>query len=191
MSDKNRPGLLDGAKREDDIDYQRMLDTAVSFFLAGERCRPSLQFGRYPVHCVNAPTIVNYALSVEIVLKILVRFQGQCTRSHDLNELYQLLNEESKSNMSILSSYFRDVKNPYRDGDERVIPFLDWRYPYEHESLVGETDTLRRVFIVCHREVRRVLPELASVYERDWGSFDPDWNWAWREREIEEIEGKV
>jgi hypothetical protein len=52
-----------------DFDPQRMIDTAFANFLAAERCGPEATFATYPRHSVNAPQLVLYALSVEIMLK--------------------------------------------------------------------------------------------------------------------------
>jgi hypothetical protein len=54
--------------------------------------------------------------------------------------------------------------------------------------LFGDFDDPRRAFIECYREIRRLQPNLISIYEANWGSFDPDWFWAWPELEVPPLE---
>lgn len=53
--------------------------------------------------------------------------------------------------------------------------FEDWRYPFEKDLVFGDYENPRRAFIECYREIRRLRPELVSVYEGLWGQFDPEW----------------
>ncbi|MCA3634146.1 MAG: hypothetical protein INF18_00305 [Methylobacterium sp.] len=189
------------------VDQQRMIDTAVSFFLGGERCRPGCGFRNYPVHELAAPVIVCYAIAVEIALKLLilkkegVKISFEKIQTHDLKKLFNDLSDENKSNMQYFNELFIDfeIRNIEEDQEGFFIdsgmiiteksakiyqPFVDWRYPHEKDFLTADPDKLRRAFIVCHREIRRTSPNLKSAFERDWGDFDPDW--IWNEIELQE-----
>jgi hypothetical protein len=155
-----------------------MVDTATAFFLAGERCAPDLKFGPYGVHSVSAPRIVLYALAIEITVKLLLSLTGVTARGHRISQLFVQLPDETREKLAILSECSGEI--------DRY--FEDWRYPYEKESLVGECDNPRRAFIECYREIRRIEPTLQSVYEKNWERFEPDWNWAWPELEIQQVE---
>lgn len=182
----------------DNLDFQRMIDTAVAFFLAGERCTPSLQFGEYGEHSLSAPVVVSYALSVEICLKILVAKAGGDLRGHSLKDLFGRMPQLSQGNLSRLAEPLisGDVdpeleflkESPLDEMDRN---FVDWRYPYERDYLTASTSSLRRAFIDCHFEVRRAHPDLVSTFERNWGSFEPDRTWAWYELEIAELQGSL
>ncbi len=203
MSDKNRPGLLDGAKREDDIDLQRMLDTAVAFFLAGERCRSDVKLPNYPNHEISAPTVVCYSFSVEIAIKLIlnlhdIQYNIRGENGHCLRSLFDKIPQDSKSHLIFLEDAIIELEKNYdkiiklgiqenaisesdarpdlrREKQKVVSPFIEWRYPFEQKFLSASPDQLRRMFIVSHREIRRLLPSLRSVYETDWGSFEPRW----------------
>ena len=152
------------------VDHQRQLDTATAFFLAGERCALELRFYQYGFHTVSAPTIVNYALAVEIALKLLHSLvTGETKSGHDLGALYEQLPGGVRANLLHLAE------------ENSVISrhFVDWRYPYEKDLLIGDFENSRRAFIECYREIRRVAPALVSVYEELWGTFEPDWIQAW------------
>lgn len=160
------------------LDHKRMLDTATAFFLAGERCAPDLKFGRYGVHSVDAPRIVCYALSVEIALKLMLSFFGKAVSDHSLVRLFEKLPEEVRGNLPTLDFH----------ANEMDRYFVGWRYPYEKGYLSGDFDNPRRAFIECYQEIRRIQPNLKSVYELNWGHFEPDRQWAWPELEIAQIE---
>ena len=161
------------------VDTQRMLDTATSFFLAGERCSPDLKFGPYGVHSVDAPRIVVYAFAVEIALKLLHYISTNTQkRGHSLKVLFDELPDQVKAQLKYLEGCVGEI--------DRY--FESWRYPFEHDFLVGDNDNPRRAFIECYREIRSSKPNLMSSYEKNWGSFDPDWDWAWPELELKQIE---
>jgi len=153
-------------------DLQNQFDTATAFFLAGERCSPELRFGQYGFHTVSAPTIVNYAFSVELALKLIhLLAVGTPARGHDLEALYRALPEDSKANLPHLEESVGDIARY----------FEDWRYPFEKDFLFGDYDNPRRAFIECYREIKRHRPLLISVYEGMWGGFEPEWVQAWPE----------
>ena len=159
-------------------DLHRMLDTATAFFLAAERCVPELEFGNYKLHSVNAPVIVNYSFSVELALKIIGELTGQGKlRGHSLSELFGSLPQDTKDRLPYLANCVADI-------DEY---FTHWRYPYESDFLVGDYDSPRRAFVECYQEIRFLCCDLMSCYEKNWGSFEPDWNWAWEEKELENL----
>ncbi len=151
-----------------DVDLQRMIDMAVSFFLAGERCNSEFSFGEYPTHSVSAPMITNYAFSIELALKILHRKANIKTSGHSLKKLYQKLPDEHKPYLMFLEDVLDEI-------DEC---FIDWRYAFEKDILIAFPDTLRRSFIVCHTEIRRTNPSLLSIYESNWGAFEPEWDFS-------------
>lgn len=87
------------------IDPQNQLDTATAFFLAGERCAVELRFGQYGFHTVSAPTIVNYALSVELALKLIhLLALGAPARGHNLEDLYRALPDDTRAISNTLQS---------------------------------------------------------------------------------------
>lgn len=156
------------------LDAQRMLDTAASFFLAGERCAPDLEFGPYGQHSVTAPRIVTYAFAVEVALKLILHLHArEVGRAHSLKELFHLLPCDARVFLPHLAECVEDISTY----------FVDWRYAYEKDILFGDFDDPRRAFIECYREVRRLRPDLTSVYEQIWGRFEPDWFYAWPELE--------
>jgi hypothetical protein len=190
------------------VDLQRQIDTATAYFLAGERCRLELGFGPYGSHSVSAPTITNYALSVEISLKLLYFLahdkevtKRELTNRHSLQGLFNLLPCSTKTNLSYMQECLFPLKNSMHpswvglvaeDEEDKGIDnyFVDWRYPYEKEFLIGDFDNPRRSFIECYREIRRLDPKLMSVYEKNWGQFEPDWINAWGNNMALEIKGQ-
>lgn len=151
-------------------DLQRQLDTAAAFFLAGERCALELKFGPYDFHTVVAPTITNYAFSVELALKLIHSLAlGAVATGHNLAGLFDQLPEEVRSNLPYLADCV----------DEIARYFVDWRYAFEKDFLVADDEYPRRAFIECYHEIRRLQPPLRSVYEDLWGGFDPEWLRAW------------
>jgi hypothetical protein len=180
------------------LDFQRMIDTAVAFFLAGERCTPSLKFGKYGEHSLGAPIVVSYALSIEICLKILIAKANGDIQGHSLKALFGRLPAESKEHLKRLmeplvsgevTPEFAVLKSSPLDEIDRN--FVDWRYPYEQDLLVTSPSSLRRAFIDCHTEIRRAHPQLVSTFERDWGEFTPDETWAWPELELAQLEETI
>lgn len=109
---------------------------------------------------------MNYAFSVELALKLIhLLVYGELVRGHSLKFLYDKLPVDNRDMLVHLSDCV----------DEIDKYFEDWRYSFEKELLFGEFDNPRRAFIECYREIRRVRPELMSIYEKNWGSFEPDW----------------
>jgi HEPN domain-containing protein len=147
-------------------DLQRQLDIATAYFLAGERCSMEMRFGVYGFHSIGSPTITNYAFSVELALKIIHVLSRQAEiRGHDLKDLLDELPAEVRSNLPHLVECAGEIARY----------FEDWRYAYEHDFLVAAESEPRRAFIECYREIRRLRPDLRSVYEKLWGTFDPEW----------------
>jgi hypothetical protein len=155
-------------------DLQRHFDTATAFFLAGERCSLEMRFGQYGFHSVGAPTITNYALSVELALKLLHTISGKGkVRGHNLKCLLDSLPDEVRFNLPHLADCVSDIRRY----------FEDWRYPHEQEFLIASEDGPRRAFIERYREIRRLRPDLSSIYEQLWGAFEPSWLRAWAQGE--------
>jgi HEPN domain-containing protein len=136
-----------------------------------------MRFGGYGFHSIGAPTIANYAFSVELALKVIHAISsGVEARGHDLESLYGSLPEDIRSNLPNLGGCVSDIS---RD-------FEKWRYAHEHEFLMASESDSRRSFIECYQEIWRLCPELSSIYERLWGSFEPNWFHAWTEGEASE-----
>lgn len=171
------------------VDKQLMIDTAVSYFLAAERCFPDLEFGKYGSHSVCAPTVTNYAFAIEVALKLLLKMSElNKTRSgHDLLALY----------MGLVPKIRKLVRTNYPGASTRYTVFMslkavrssfsDWRYAFEGGTLVASTTGMRRLFIACHHAIRTLDPDLKSIYEQKWGNFRPDPQWAWYEEEIKQL----
>lgn len=151
---------------------QRQLDIATAYLLAGERCSFEMRFGAYGFHSIGSPAITNYAFSVELALKIIHALSRNAeVRGHDLKELFDALPEEIRSNLPHLQEC----------AGEMARYFEDWRDAYEKEFLIGDDEYPRRGFIEGYREIKRLRPQLASVYETLWGGFEPEWVRSWPE----------
>jgi hypothetical protein len=143
-----------------------MLDTATAFFLAGERCALDCAIGRYPAHTLGAPTVTNYALSLEIALKLLCHLSGKSFRQiHDLSALFDLLPSDQKAHLQYTEGCVVEISRY----------FVEWRYVYERDFAIAIESLPRRCFVECYQEIRRIRPDLKSVYEMNWGQFDPEW----------------
>lgn len=154
------------------VDVQRQLDTATAYFLAGERCSFEMKFAAYGFHSIGSPTITNYAFSVELALKVIHFLTGNMeVRGHNLKELFDDLPEEIRGNLPHLQEC----------AEEMARYFEDWRYVFEKDLLFGDDEHPRRGFIECYREIKRLRPQLASVYESLWGGFEPEWIRSWPE----------
>lgn len=154
------------------VDLQRQLDIATAYFLAGERCSIDLKFGTYGLHSIGSPTNTNYAFSVELALKVLHVLSCRSeVRGHDLKVLFDAMPEETKGNLPHLQECVSEMAHY----------FEDWRYAHEKEFLIGDHELPRRGFIECYREIRRLQPNLSSVYEKLWGGFEPEWVLSWPE----------
>src|SRR5688500_16023899 len=129
-----------------------------------------MKFGQYDFHSVSAPTITNYAFSVELALKLIHALSfGHSARRHNLEELFLSLPDASRANLPHLADCVSEIARY----------FEDWRYPFEKDFLIGDYENPRRGFIECYREIRRLRPNIPSVYEVLWTSFEPDWFQPW------------
>ncbi|MGL4325058.1 MAG: hypothetical protein ACRCTD_13545 [Beijerinckiaceae bacterium] len=170
------------------IDIQPMIDTAVAFFLAAERCAPNLAFGVYKPHSVSAPRIVNYALSIEIILKLFLYVEnGKRFEGHDLRKLFSSLRQSSQIEIAGAMPRPRELSD-FVDllGDEKNT-FINWRYPYEADFLATSCGDLRQIFIAIHAVLNNIHPHVKSVYAKNWGGFRPDPAWAWHELEMRDL----
>jgi HEPN domain-containing protein len=150
-----------------------MFDTATAFFLAGERLEPGAEFGPYAHHTVSAPTVVCYAFAVELALKLIQQLEsGTRSPSHSLKALFAGLSVKTRDQL------------PHLQGcaDEIDSYFVDWRYPFEKPELIADVEEPRRAFIECYRVIRAFRPDLRSIYEEMWGSFEPEWLRAWPDK---------
>ncbi|MCB1492600.1 MAG: hypothetical protein KDJ77_12535 [Rhodobiaceae bacterium] len=160
---------------------QRMIDTAIEFFLAGERCAPRLEFGVYRSHSVLVPYVCNYAFALEIALKIVATL-NKCRipigrDGHDLKKICEAIPRHKRKFLAGNKRKINKVANA----------FVRWRYNYEYDLLIISPDDLRNLFILTHREIQRLDPVLKSSYEQEWGNFEPDPQWAWEIQELKEI----
>jgi len=129
-----------------------------------------MRFGPYGFHSIGSPTITNYAFSVELALKTIhVLSRKTELRGHDLKELFDALPEDIRANLPHLQECV----------GEMARYFEDWRYAFEKDILFGDDENPRRGFIECYREIKRLQPLLASVYEGLWGGFEPEWVRSW------------
>jgi HEPN domain-containing protein len=154
------------------LDLERHLNTATAFFLAGERCELELRFSSYDLHTLHAPTISNYAFSVELALKLIHVLQFKTApKEHSLKVLFNSLTQEAKDRLPHLAECVEEIDSY----------FIDSRYPFEKQFLLGDVETPRRAFIEIYKEIRRIEPELVSVFESNWGKFEPEWIRSWSE----------
>ena len=158
--------------------YQRMLDTAMDFFLAGERCNLPMKFGNYESHSLAASIVSNYALSIELALKLLASKNGipelKWNRVHNLATLFEILPPIVREEIQTEASASFNVE---KFVDEIAKTFVDWRYPFEKDFLYADTSNMRRLFIACHAVIRKSHPTLIGSLEQKWGSFNPDSTW--------------
>jgi len=147
-----------------------MLDTATAFFLAGERLEPAAEFGPYQRHSVSAPTVVCYAFAVELALKLIQRLECESSlHDHSIKAILEGLSEGTRNQMPHLIDCAEEI--------DRY--FVEWRYPFEKPELIADAEKPRRAFIECCRVIRTLRPDLRSIYEQLWGSFEPEWLRAW------------
>lgn len=173
------------------VDLQRMLDSSVAYFLAGERCSPDLTFGRYGNHSLCSPVITCYSFSLEIILKLHIYYDSKNPKNeHNIINLYNTLSDEIRSLISEslpkphLQRNIADIFSDYSNA------FSDWRYAYEKSYLECWPSELRHAFIACHRAFRELYPDQMSIYERNFGGFSPDPDWAWYDMEMREVSSK-
>jgi hypothetical protein len=161
------------------------MNSAVEYFLAGERCNQPLAFGQYPKHELGTPVAVHYAFSIELVLKVLLK-KSEITYAHlrgidghSLRQLFDLLPDDSKIHLQWLSPQFEDFQKSENDDnacqniiDEIDRVFVNWRYHFESAFLSTSVTNLNRAFVIIHTEIRRKFPDFMSDREREWGQFD-------------------
>ena len=170
--------------------HQLMLGTAISFFMAGERCILPLKFGSYPMHGVSAPCVVNYALSIEIIMKIIIELSNENSdkpRGHNINLLYrnikQPIRDKIKNNFNkefSLRGFEEDLLSTSTvcaDGKNRSI-FETWRYSYEVDSDIVSVGFLREFFKSCLETLKNEFPEVWKIYAKRKKDFKvcPQWS---------------
>lgn len=157
---------------------QRMMDSAITYFLAGERCNQPMSFGQYPEPNAGTPTIVLYAFSIELALKVLLQKNDisysslKGAKGHSIKALFELLPQFHKDELG----YFN---LRYSSEDPTIIEqldhaFKDWRYHVEKEILTVSTTDLNRLFMAVHSRIRTQFPDFMSSLEYEWGAFEFD-----------------
>ena len=112
-----------------------------------------------------APFVVNAAFSVEIYLKTIHDAHGKDVTGHDLEELYEKLNQETKN---IVLSAAEDIKDRYDVGVDSIEKclsslsraFVEWRYLYEHQKLSTEIQSIRYTMHTAFEATYRVREAL-------------------------------
>lgn len=177
----------------------RMMNSAVEYFLAGERCKEPLAFGQYSQHELGTPVVVLYAFSIELALKVLLgnisKSELQFSREksnisyeelniphgHKLKLLFAKLPQDSRDQLQYISAKWstceqnetgRDDQKSILDGIDSA--FEDWRYHFEKGFLWVSLTDLNRAFVIIHTEIRRKFPDFMSRFELEWGRFDLD-----------------
>jgi hypothetical protein len=145
---------------------QRLLNAAVAFYQAASRCEFTICVTPLQRHAVGAPTVVNYALSIELYLKLLNLLQtGTPPRGHHLLALFDSLVPETRA---IIVEKTRCAYGSEEDLRERIEgiskAFVDWRYAHEHEFLFVSNDHLTDLAYGLHVTLRRLYPDLVSCY---------------------------
>ncbi len=116
--------------------------------------------------------MTNYAFSVELALKLIHLLARDAEeRGHDLKALFDALPKYIQRNLPHLQECASAIASY----------FANWRYAHEKDFLVGGEEDPRRAFIECYREIKRLQPQLTSVYESLWGGFEPEWVRTWTE----------
>lgn len=146
---------------------QRLLNSAVAFYQAGVRCRATWEISPGDTIGVGAPTVVNFAFSVELFLKLaLLLTTGDIPKLHKLLDLYEGLNDSTKQLLQKHSPFPGDEQWFAEEIGVVSNAFVEWRYAHEKEFLSVSVDTIREIALCLHRAVREIAPELVSVYER-------------------------
>lgn len=135
---------------------QGLLNQAIAFFTAGSRAIADVRVTPTVTLSPMAPAVVCYAFSAELYLKLLhVIATGQPKRGHKLDELFQSLPEDTRSELA--SNYTGDLGTELTAMSQA---FVEWRYEHEHEQLSINPQALANVGVACHRVVRRLKPDL-------------------------------
>ena len=110
-----------------------------------------------------APFVVNAVLSIEIYLKTMHILFGSVHHSHNLLDLYDRLDDDSKS---IFLSAANDIRPKYRlqDGVDVIeclrslsTAFEDWRYLYENKKLRTEIQKLDPNAFIVMNSVKDII----------------------------------
>lgn len=145
---------------------QRLLNAAVAFFQAASRCEFTIHITPLQSHGVGAPTVVNYALSIELYFK-LVGFltNGKAPWGHELLDLYDGLTPEIQATLVEHTRFSFGSSVRLREGIAALSKaFVQWRYAHEHEMLVVINDHLEELARGLHLTVREIRPDLISCY---------------------------
>ncbi len=169
----------------------KMIGTAISFFLAGERCAVTLQFGSYQSHSVIAPCIVNYAFSIEIILKLLLLLSNpneRIPKTHDIYDLYDHLDVKYKDffakNFHLyyalkcsFEKQFEETRKYDVNKKKYISIFETWRYSYDLDSNVISVGFLQETFRVCFNALKYFFPDTWRNYTDQKGDFFPCSKW--------------
>jgi hypothetical protein len=136
---------------------QGLLNEAVSFFNAANRCQAEVKLSPWAGVSLMRPAVVCYAFSLELYLKLLhVSASGKSTWGHELNTLYNGLPPTTKSDL-LAECYGIDLVGELTSA---ANAFKQWRYSHEHETLAVDPSKLADIIGGCHRLVRRLNPKL-------------------------------
>lgn len=166
-----------------------MLATAISFFMGGERCAIELEFGSYPSHSVVGPAVINYALSIEISLKLLgllSKSTSETPKTHNTWELYQNLNEKMKTAIrNSFRNYFtfenleEEIRNSLiRDPKKPRSLFETWRYHFDYDPPPTSIGFLQELARSCLDVLKKDFSSLYRDYETKIRPFSPCESWS-------------
>lgn len=151
-----------GLDRDISID-DSMQGQANSFAeVANDLYRRDLKYSPYKGSS-TAPFVVNAVLSIEIYLKTMHYLFGSTRHTHNLLDLYNRLDDDSKS---IFVSAADDIRPRYRlpDGVDIIeclrslsTAFEDWRYIYENKKLKTEIQSIRYTMHVSFEACCRAM----------------------------------
>lgn len=141
---------------------QSMAYQGMSFYEAGYRCRQQVNLHSSAGQCeLDTPTIVNYAFSIEVYLKLLL---GETGGGHNLWCLYDRLKEPMKQQVL---TCFENLRRPSADFEDRLkgiaTAFEDWRYYYEKPPLSIGLDNVWDIAGAVQDAVRALKPALKRV----------------------------
>lgn len=128
--------------------------------VANELYRRNLKHSPYKGNS-TAPFVVNAVLSIEIYLKTMHFLFGSVRQTHNLIDLYDRLDDDSKS---IFLSAANDIRPRYKlqDGVDIIeclrslsTAFEDWRYIYENKKLRTEIQSIRYTMHVAYEACSR------------------------------------
>jgi hypothetical protein len=161
-----------------------MLETAHEFFLAGERLGREMSLDDYGLHTVPHPTMVCYAFSSEICLKLLLFMKtNKIDKTHDLEKLIYDFQINYQDSSLDFYKRFRGISliAKRNDGSSYVIrkskkedfyfAFINYRYPFDFTTTEYPYSMLS-FCLSCLKKVRQYFPDLNSRFNLAWADFE-------------------